>query len=373
MTVTIAPQFTQRIYQWTSWKAVLLVKPGHAHQWDDDGIVYTIWFYDGPEAFICTIWKGEVPDSVVATSYSQNQNDLDKADFEANFKPSGNNLLEKKQTDGSLHVAQVGREGTEVIFATHDFADPTTWFGDSVRVTDEVLVDSGDGYTFTSSHTNWIDMIHGKVFDEDVHAAEVSHTYSVVTTVDDVSVDHHPPFFTSGGDYSINYEDGTITFVNSQAGKTVKTSYSYENGSTWYMRPLPGKQLKIEQAEAQFSIDTIINDTIQFGAFGLVDVFAPQLVDNPIPSGTLIPLTTTRYKTLDQIVDEAIGSFPVVPALGGALRGNLQARYGFPFRYGAVRVLNSLAGMELRVFLEGNTAFNGERATATFYCSSEDA
>jgi len=281
--------------------------------------------------------------------------------------------LAGEQPDKAIRVAQVGRLGTEVIFATHDFADPTTWFGDSERVTDEVLVDSGDGYTFTSEHINWIDMTHGKVFDEDVHAEEVEHNYSVIIKVDNVIVNQRLPFANSGGDYTVNYENGSITFVNSQSGKTVEASYSYENGSTWYMRPLPGKKLSIESAEAQFSVDTIINDTIQFGAFGLVNVFAPQLVDNPIPSGTLIPIATTRYKVLDQIIDEAIGSFPVIPPLGGAIRGNLQARYGFPFRYGSVRVLNSLAGMELRVFLEGKTPFDGERATATFYCSSEDA
>lgn len=280
--------------------------------------------------------------------------------------------LTSEQDDKAIRVAQVGRLGTEVIFATHDFCDKTTWFGDSERVTDEVLVDSGDGYTFTSSHINWIDMTHGKVFDEDVYAAEVDHNYSVVIKIDDIIVNQRPPFAISGGDYTVDYENGSITFANLQSGKTVEASYSYENGSTWYMRPLPGKKLSIESAEAQFSVDTIINDTIQFGAFGLVDVFAPQLVDNPIPSGTLIPIATTRYKTLDQIIDEAIGSFPVIPALGGAVRGNLQARYGFPFRYGSVRVLNSLAGMELRVFLEGHQAFEGERATATFYCSSEN-
>jgi hypothetical protein len=96
-------------------------------------------------------------------------------------------------------------------------------------------------------------------------------------------------------------------------------------------------------------------------------------IANPLPSGTLIELLTTRYLRLDQIIDEALGSYPVIPAMGGSSRGNQHARYGFPFRYGAVRVLTSAALMELRVRLEGDIPYEGERATATFYCSSEDA
>jgi hypothetical protein len=163
-----------------------------------------------------------------------------------------------------------------------------------------------------------------------------------------------------------------VTFFSAPGG-VVKASYSYANGSVWVMRPSSGKQLKIEQAEAQFSENIVMNDTIRFGAWGVADVFAPQLVPDPIPSGTLIELQVTRYMRLDQIIDEALGSYPVIPAMGGAARGNLQARYGFPFRYGAVRVLTSAALMELRVGLEGDVAYDGERATATFYCSSEDA
>ncbi len=372
MSIEFSNSLTKRKYIWTEFKDFLYKRDGNL-QYEDLSEYYVIWFYDGPEVFICDIWKNNVPEDILSQwNLTQQQNEIDKLDFESNFQSSANKILERRQPDGSLHIAQVGRLGTEIIFATHDFADPTTWFGDSVRVTEEVLTDSGDGYKFTSSHIHWIDMIHGKVFDEDVHADEVDHKYLVVVTSDDIILDAREPFASSGGDYFVNYRDGYITFATSQSGKTVKASYSYENGSTWYMRPLPGKKLSIESAEAQFSVDTIINDTIQFGAFGLVDVFAPQLVNNPIPSGTLIPIATTRYKTLDQIIDEAIGSFPVIPPLGGFMRGNLHARYGFPFRYGAVRVLNSAAGMELRVFLEGHNAFDGERATATFYCSSED-
>ena len=83
MAVTISSSYTQRSNFWTAWKAARFTKVG-VHQHDDDGTVYTIWFYDGPEVHTCTIWKGTVPDSVVPV-YSQAQNDSDKTDFETNY------------------------------------------------------------------------------------------------------------------------------------------------------------------------------------------------------------------------------------------------------------------------------------------------
>lgn len=92
MSLNIAPQYTQRAYYWTAWKVMLLNK-NSVHQYDDDGTVYTIYFYDGPEAHLCTIWKGTVPDSIINGGYLQTQNDLDKADFESNFKPFSNKSI----------------------------------------------------------------------------------------------------------------------------------------------------------------------------------------------------------------------------------------------------------------------------------------
>jgi len=282
--------------------------------------------------------------------------------------------LNSEQADKAVKVAQVGRLGSEVIYATHNFCDPTTWYSESERITDEVLADSGDGLTWNSVEPKWVDMAHGKVMDEEAVAAEAAptHEYKIVVTVDAVEMTQRAPFAASGGDYDVDYQTGQVTFFSSQAGKVVKATYSAARGSTWIMRPTPGKLLKIESAEAQFSDDVELNDTIRFGAWGVADYFAPQLVPDVLPPGTLIELQATRYMRLDQIVDEALGSYPVIPAMGGSVRGNTRPRYGFPFRYGAVRVLTSAALMEMRVRLEGDVPYSGERATATFYCSSED-
>lgn len=102
MTVSIAAQYTQRNYTWTAWKAVYAVK-GSLFQYEDDGAIYSIWSYDGPEVHVCQIYKGELPYSIVG-SYSQEQNDADKADFEANYKAQGNQPLYQSDTDGAQIV-----------------------------------------------------------------------------------------------------------------------------------------------------------------------------------------------------------------------------------------------------------------------------
>lgn len=111
MTVSIAPQYTQRAHNWTSWKAIHTAKC-HSHQYADDGSVYIVWSYDGPEVHLCTIWKGEVPYGVLAGGYTQEQNDADKADFEANYQPTANQQIEQKAVDGKLIVVQYPAEAS---------------------------------------------------------------------------------------------------------------------------------------------------------------------------------------------------------------------------------------------------------------------
>jgi len=95
---TFGQGYTQRSYTWTDWKAVRNLK-GFQWQHEEDDSTYTIWGYDGPELHLCTIWKGAVPDGIQAT-YSQEDNDTDKADWVENFLPTSNWPLEKKEKDG---------------------------------------------------------------------------------------------------------------------------------------------------------------------------------------------------------------------------------------------------------------------------------
>jgi hypothetical protein len=101
VSVVIAPQYTQRFYRWTNWKVVQFQKNG-IYQYDNDGIIYTIWFYDGPEAHICTIWLGDVPYTIINSGYSQIQNDSDLDDFIDNYQSNGNKSIAPVTTLGGL-------------------------------------------------------------------------------------------------------------------------------------------------------------------------------------------------------------------------------------------------------------------------------
>lgn len=376
MSVTFGEQLVVRTRSWTLLKSEL-DKYNARLQYEDEGETYALWFRDNGCIFITTIYKNAVPYAVIESGYTQQQNDADKAEFLAAYAPSANRPNDPHQKDRAALVAIAGTEGSEAIYATHNFCDKTTWYGDSTRVTAHTMTDSGDGLTWTSGTVNWIDMVHGKVLDEDGLRQDAAHGYLVVVKVNGVEKTVREAYETSGGDYTVNYANGTITFFVSQAGNTVTADFSHENGSTWYLRPASGYALDILEAEAQFSIDIDMQDTIRFGVWGWVQVFAPQLWDGydppgPLPTNTHIELQSQRYMRRNQMIDEARGAYPLIKASGGASRGSQQDVIGMPFQYEALRRLWNQYGMELRISLEHGHVFGGEHATATFYMRSRN-
>lgn len=389
MSIHLSSQFTQKYYTWTNWKIIQLSKSGN-HQFDDDNIVYIIYFYDQPEVYLCTIWKNIVPDGIISGGYSQEQNDADRTDFENNYKSKSNKSLQIRDFEGrDVHVT-LPRSGSEFATVTHNFCDPCTWFNGSVRIT-EILTNHGDGYRFDGSNINWIDMITGRVRgDDDIALVQQEenpvdmHGYQVVITIDGQTMNMCPIFSKIDGDYWINFEDGYIIFLNSQIDKTITASYSYANTSEWILSPQNGKILDIEYAEADFASDIVMNDTIQYIIYGYVDVFAPQLVPD-VSSGTQIPILTYSYKRYSQILSEAVGSFPTLTPNGSdpahrsldygefrrTSRGLKKDSVSIPFRYGTKRSFSSAAGLKLVIKLVNDKKFDGESATITFYGTSK--
>jgi len=211
---------------------------------------------------------------------------------------------------------------------------------------------------------------------------EDPHGYKVIIKSDGKEMVAREPFATSGGDYIINFEDGSVTFLSEQKG-IVTASYSYENGSAFTIRPTPGKILDIETAKALFSDNSIMNDTIKYEVFGNVEDFAPELVPS-IPKGTKIVISETVYKRYVQILAESHGLHLPANANGynkedanlsmadfryksRGIRSNCVA---IPFRYGTVRTLNSKMGMEIKIRLLNNMAFEGEVVVITLYAGS---
>lgn len=312
-------------------------------------------------------------------------------DFESSFKDSPFRKpasLPPTDPDKRPIFVQEPRIGSETIYTTHNFCDKTTWFGESIRVNDKVLT-SSDGFKWESGDM-WVDMISGRVQDDDglveeqkIFNPEDPHGYQVIVKVDGVEKTAREPFELSGGDYEIFFHDGYIISSEDWTNKVVTASYSKVDGSTFILRPLPGKVLNIEAAEADFSLDVIMSDSIEYSVYGYAAIFAPQL---GLPEGTKIPLGGSKYKRLSQILNEAIGSYPVISVYGSSeehreleknefrrtSRGSKSFVQSIPFRYATVRSLQSSLGLELRVKLSHDREFDGSLASLTFYSVSVD-
>jgi len=184
MAIALAPQFTQRSYRWTDWKAVQYSK-NLVTQYDDNEIIYTIWGYDGPEVHICTIWKGTVPDGVKA-SYSQEQNDSDKSDFETNFKPSANQPVIPMASDGRANfLPNIFPTNTQLII-TGAGDDPTNGLGagtgfshssDDVSATDHIITfNFNDCIYLSGGHIIYAGAVLGDIVNYEVLAPATSTT-----------------------------------------------------------------------------------------------------------------------------------------------------------------------------------------------------
>lgn len=161
MSIVLAPNFTQRNYSWTGWKAVQFWK-NLVTQFDDDGTIYTIYGYDGPEVHLCTIWKGAVPDGVVA-SYSQTQNDSDKSDFETNFKSLANSMIIPKATDGTPnHLPNIFPNGVR-LYIPGIGDDRTLGFAKGVPFQHSSTDASATDHPVTWQFNDWIYLSGGQV------------------------------------------------------------------------------------------------------------------------------------------------------------------------------------------------------------------
>lgn len=335
---------------------------------------YYLFALDEQIKYKCIIYKETVPDNSIM---SQEDNDTAKTIFENNYKNTlTNKPLKKRQKDGAQWVSNIDLQAHELIETTVNYADKTTWFTSATRITNQELTGDVENLIFSCPEdTVILDMYHGKIFDENQIAKDLDPTnlMDVKVYVDGNLKTMREPFKNSGGDYEVNYLNGQIIFFSAQANVTVTASYHKVVNSSWKLVPIEGKVLEINYAEIDVSDDIIMNDTIVFTAYGLVDAFAPQLVENNIvPSGTIIPIDETKYKTLKQMRQEAVGTTPPEPAMGGSVRGVTRDWRTMPFRYRATRQLWASLGMYLEIKLENDLAFEGENATATFHCLSRD-
>lgn len=282
----------------------------------------------------------------------------------------------RKNTDGTVRVAALKPDSSKTTVCSHDWTDPTTWSTDAVRVVAEAAERTGAG-VYQLAHVNAIDVLHGKITNEDWLLDADGNSYRVVVTVDGAAKTERDPHVGSGGDFTLDYATGVLTLAADPGeGADVRVTYHYATTSRMVLRPDAGKVLSIGLVEVQFSDDIVITDSVNFQGYGYVDVFAPQMLGEPynIPSGTKIPLgDPMRYKGMRDFVNDAVRAYPGYPVLGGdGWRGLPRPIYVFDWDYVSATPLSSAAGMEIEVRLQHDVPFGGSFATATFYCTSED-
>lgn len=283
-----------------------------------------------------------------------------------------------KTSDGKPIFSLWPTEGTRKTFVTPNWCDRCTWYPNAVRVVDEVASTS-DFTSYSVVNNSLIDSKHGRLSGEEFLTDSNGYPFFVVVSVNDVAVAEQDPNTESGGDYTVNYEDGVIVFFTPRdPGDVVKVTYHYATTSMYILAPQAGKNIKIKSAEVQFSKNIDLTDSVYFQAYGYVIVFAPQLAQSnggPYPDTTKIPLgNPTIYKTMMDYINEANGAHPEIPALPGqgGWRNLANGIITFPWNYQALTTISSAAGMEIRIFLKNEIPFGGSAATATFYCLSED-
>jgi len=373
--IEFSTTLTKRKYAWTAWLAEKEKRRGQP-QFDANGDYTLVYFYDGPEVHQCFIWPGEVPSDVIASEgYSQAQSDADKAAFDA-LSSAWNQSIVQRLPDGRVRQSSEKSTLSRVTLFTHDWTDPTTWYTTAATVLAEVAVDSGDHFTYGLAHVMVIDTYHGKISQEHFLKDGAALSFRVAVRVNAVAKTEQNPHFGTGGDYTVNYELGKIIFLVALAPTdVVEVDYHYMTSSRYILPPTPGKNLRLETAEVQFSLDVEMTDSVYFQPYGLVDYFAPQLVAGGfVPTGTKIPLGDPFiYKKMSDFQNDAMRSYPPYPALGGSNWRAMPPLVIFNWDYAASTLLLSAAGMEIHVFLEHDTPFGGAFATATFYCISEDS
>lgn len=277
---------------------------------------------------------------------------------------------EKTQED-ALNVAVVGRQGAETLWCTHDWTKPTTWYGDSVRVSPaETLIPVGDNFSYQAAYINIIDMTHGYVYDEVSLCTDVSHGYSIIVKVDDVLKTQRVSYSDSGGDFDVDYKAGKITFFTELLPDSVVTmEYSYATTSTWYLKPYNRRYLDINSAKIQISIPITMTDALIYEIYCNVESVSLSLLTingGPFEIGTKIPILTTIYERSGQLIDEASSIETNIPVFINGVRGFVSEQVTLNFSWDTVRRLLSSSGMELRIHIRNHIPFIGERCTGSF-------
>jgi hypothetical protein len=263
--------------------------------------------------------------------------------------------------NGAPLVQTEQAEGSEKLFVSHNFCDKCTWFMNSQRITGEILSDSGDGLTFNSANPFWIDLNHGRYYNED----QIKASYLPNIYINGVKTTEKMPFSDPGSDdndFTINYRAGTVTFFSNQSGKIITADYSKATDSMFIIAPDSGKTWRYEEGVIDFTSDIVFKDSV---------IYQPYAYN---PSGPPIPKVPAGskevFKTILNFWAEARNAPPQLPAVGGLMRGTQNNTIELPFKRQKSKLLPDAYGAEIRICLENDIEFEGEYAAITLYGSN---
>jgi hypothetical protein len=260
-------------------------------------------------------------------------------------------------TNSSLTVNAMPPSGMKSNQISQNWCDKTTWWYSATHVSDETATTvDPERKVWSLAHQNVIDTYHGKLTGE-----EALPDYLVVVKVGGVTKGEQDPHYGTGGDYTVNYAAGTITFLSAVPGGTDPVvSYYHETGSTWIISPAAGEVWKLKGAESQFSDDVDMTDSMVY------EVWAYDPNDPPNKMMVAFP---DYYKTMSDFVNDANKAYPTIPAFGSPTNWRASKRpiTVFAWDFQTTTPLVSSWGMELRVRLEHDTPYAGTFATGTFY------
>lgn len=101
MSVAIGSGFTVRPVSWEEFKVALTTKAA-PFQSEDDGNLITVWFYDGPEVFMCTLWKTNIPQVLLDNGFDVEANDDAVREFNTSYRSLANAPVVPKSKDGRV-------------------------------------------------------------------------------------------------------------------------------------------------------------------------------------------------------------------------------------------------------------------------------
>lgn len=214
-----------------------------------------------------------------------------------------------------------------------------------------------------------IDLSHGKVTEEANIVTPATGSYVPVVKINGAVQDEREAYETSGGNYEIDYTEGTLKFYAAPpSGNTVTIDYFYSPsgaGPIVIAGPGSGKKWIINFAEVQFSKDTVMKDTFVQNALIDLPIFVSGVYSHTVYDYK--PYPDTYYHNAGNFLDFTNGSFPIIPSFGGPERGMTEDTLIFRWDYASSMELLGSLNARFKIWTKHGRGYEGERVVITIY------